>query len=117
MCILKAILYTVKSTFLLKKIVKFIAMHIIVCFYTSILLLLKGELQYLNIARLLFKRIDLFTVYNELRVMLITHFSQIKLPTIYYKLDMINIDRKLIQCFWSHKIAQKKDLEMYNFFT
>ena len=30
-----------------------------------------------------------------------------------YTVDMINIDRKLIQNFWSHKIAKKKYLEIY----
>ena len=32
-----------------------------------------------------------------------------------YTVHMIDIDRKLIRSFWSHKIAKKKDLETYFF--
>ena len=33
-----------------------------------------------------------------------------------YKIDMINIDRQLIQSFWSQKNASQNDLEIYIFF-
>ena len=31
--------------------------------------------------------------------------------------DIINIDRKFIRSFWSQKISEKCDLEIYFFFT